>query len=363
MADIVFENITKSFGDTTVVDEMNLTIKDGSFTVIVGPSGCGKSTTLRMIAGLEKQTSGNIFIGGRCVNETAPGKRDIAMVFQNYALYPTMTVRGNIEFGLVNKKVPKAERQALIQDICDIVGLTPFLDKKPQSLSGGQRQRVALARAMVKKPSVFILDEPLSNLDAKLRGQMRTELVQLHQRLGTTFVYVTHDQVEAMSMGDEIVLMDKGVIQQADTPMKVYHQPRNVFTAEFIGTPAMNIFPIEDLASSLSDIPKKTAFVGFRPEYGMLSTEMNADHSITMISELITVEPLGSETIYQFKSGRQSFYVKTFLSPVHTSHRLMVHVPKSRLYFFDVKGERVISGIEQSNVSLDQEMPLVAERA
>lgn len=231
MASITLKNISKRFGDERVIDNLNLHIKDGSFTVFVGPSGCGKSTTLRMIAGLEEQSEGEIWIDDQRIDHLPPGKRNIAMVFQNYALYPSMTVKGNIEFGLKNKKVPKAEREALINDIASIVGLTPYLSKKPQVLSGGQRQRVALARAMVKKPKVFVFDEPLSNLDAKLRGQMRTELIQLHKRLGTTFVYVTHDQTEAMSMGDEIVILHKGLIQQMDKPMTIYHQPANVFAA------------------------------------------------------------------------------------------------------------------------------------
>ena len=190
-----------------MIDNLNLEIKDGSFTVLVGPSGCGKSTTLRMITGLDEPTSGDILIDGHKINDLTPGKRDIAMVFQNYALYPTMTIRENIEFGLENKKVPKEERQRRVKDICEIVGLTEYLDRKPSTLSGGQRQRVALARAMVKQPKVFLMDEPLSNLDAKLRGQMRVELISLHKKLGTTFVYVTHDQVEAMSMADDIVCL------------------------------------------------------------------------------------------------------------------------------------------------------------
>ena len=199
MGAIQLKNVTKKFGDQMVIEDLNLSIEDGSFTVLVGPSGCGKSTTLRMITGLDEPTSGDIYIDGKKINDLTPGKRDIAMVFQNYALYPTMTVRENIEFGLENKKVPKEERKKRVQEICEVVGLTQYLDRKPATLSGGQRQRVALARAMVKQPKVFLMDEPLSNLDAKLRGQMRVELIGLHKKLGTTFVYVTHDQVEAMS--------------------------------------------------------------------------------------------------------------------------------------------------------------------
>ena len=212
MGSIKLEHINKTYGKDVIIPDLNLEIEDGSFTVLVGPSGCGKSPTLRMIAGLETPSSGRIFIDDTDIGVLPPGKRDIAMVFQNYALYPTMTVRQNIEFGLENKKIPKEERRKLVEEISETVGLTPYLDRKPSKLSGGQRQRVALARAMVKKPKVFLMDEPLSNLDAKLRTQMRVELIQMHERLKTTFVYVTHDQVEAMSMGDNIILMDKGII-------------------------------------------------------------------------------------------------------------------------------------------------------
>ena len=214
MSSISLKNVKKAYGDDVVIENLNLEIKDGSFTVLVGPSGCGKSTTLRMITGLETITDGDILIDGKRVNDVAPGKRDISMVFQNYALYPTMTVKDNIEFGLINKKIPKEEREKRIKEVSEIVGLTPYLDRMPANLSGGQRQRVALARAMVKEPKVFMMDEPLSNLDAKLRGAMRVELINMHKRMGTTFVYVTHDQVEAMSMADDIVLMDKGKIIQ-----------------------------------------------------------------------------------------------------------------------------------------------------
>mgnify|MGYP000789448947 CR=1 FL=1 len=240
MSSITLKNIHKAYGKDVIIPDLNFTIEDGSFTVLVGPSGCGKSTTLRMIAGLEKPTSGEIFIDDENVVDVDPGKRGIAMVFQNYALYPTMSVRDNIEFGLKNKKVPKEERNKLIADVSEVVGLTPYLSRKPSELSGGQRQRVALARAMVKNPKVFLMDEPLSNLDAKLRQQMRVELIELHKRLGTTFIYVTHDQVEAMSMGDNIILMDKGIIMQRSTPKEMYHNPQNVYTAQFIGTPPMN---------------------------------------------------------------------------------------------------------------------------
>ena len=268
MAAIEFINVTKQFDKTTVIEGLNLKIEDGKFTVLVGPSGCGKTTLLRMIAGIGPQSSGKVLIDGKDMTDIAPGKRQVAMVFQNYAIYPTMTVRENIEFGLKNNNVGKAERNQLIAEICAVVGLEEFLDRKPSTLSGGQRQRVALARAMVKKPKVFLMDEPLSNLDAKLRVQMRVELIELHKTLGTTFVYVTHDQVEAMSMADTIVLMNKGLIQQEAAPEVIYHDPNNLFTSQFIGTPPMNILNYD----------KEGIRFGFRPERIVMSTGQTAGH-------------------------------------------------------------------------------------
>ena len=346
MAKIELKNISKKFKDDTVIENLNLTIKDGSFTVLVGPSGCGKSTTLRMVAGLEKQSGGEIWIDDKCVNDTPPGLRDVAMVFQNYALYPTMTVRGNIEFGLKNRGVARNEREKLVKDISEIVGLTPHLDKKPQNLSGGQRQRVALARAMVKQPKVFILDEPLSNLDAKLRNQMRTELIQLHKRLGTTFVYVTHDQVEAMSMGDEIVVMNKGVIQQADSPMKLYHDPANLFTAEFIGTPAMNMMNMRDVQGLDIQTAAGIGHVGFRPEQAIINASADTE-GYAIEGSILTRESLGAESIYQIQSRTGVFFVKTFLAPLETADRVKVTIPYDQLYYFGHGGER-LRGIEAS---------------
>jgi len=340
MARILLKGISKTFKDETVIQDLNLEIKDGSFTVLVGPSGCGKSTTLRMVAGLEKQSGGEIWIDDTCVNDTPPGMRDVAMVFQNYALYPTMTVRGNIEFGLKNRGVPRNERDQLVKDISEIVGLAPFLDKKPQSLSGGQRQRVALARAMVKKPKVFILDEPLSNLDAKLRNQMRTELIQLHKRLGTTFVYVTHDQVEAMSMGDEIVVMNKGAIQQADSPMKLYQDPANLFTAQFIGTPAMNIMNLQDMKGLDIRSDRPVGHVGFRPEQGILNPDRPVE-GLVLKGEIVTRESLGAENIYQIRSEAGMFFVKTFLKPLESADTVQVAIPHDQLYYFGKDGGRV----------------------
>jgi len=341
MAEIILKNVSKVFNNEEVIKDLNLKIHDGSFTVLVGPSGCGKSTTLRMIAGLEKQSSGEIWIGDQLVNDTPPGKRNIAMVFQNYALYPTMTVKGNIEFGLINKKVPRHEREELIREISEIVGLTDYLNKKPQQLSGGQRQRVALARAMVKKPKVFILDEPLSNLDAKLRGQMRTELIQLHKRLGTTFVYVTHDQVEAMSMGDEIVILNKGEIQQKANPMTVYHDPNNIFTASFIGTPAMNIIDYRLMKDDLPALNGDVKYVGFRPENILISRTENTDpHSVHLFGEVVTRETLGSETIYTVKTNAGVIHCKSFIEPLDSVRHVRLQIPYEKLYFFNNQGER-----------------------
>lgn len=240
MASVVLKDLTKAFKNVIAVNNINLEIKDKEFLVLVGPSGCGKTTALRMIAGLEEVTSGEIYIGDRLVNDVSPKDRDIAMVFQNYALYPHMTVYDNMAFGLKLRKVPKSEIKKRVQEAAELLGLSDLLDRKPKQISGGQRQRVALGRAIVREPKVFLMDEPLSNLDAKLRVQTRAELIKLHRRLGITTIYVTHDQVEAMTMGDRIVVMKDGVIQQVDTPLNLYNHPVNMFVAGFIGSPAMN---------------------------------------------------------------------------------------------------------------------------
>lgn len=241
MASLSLKGIYKKYpGGVVAVSDFNLEIEDKEFIILVGPSGCGKSTTLRMIAGLEEITEGDLYIGDKRVNEVAPKDRDIAMVFQNYALYPHMTVFDNMAFGLKLRKVPKDEIKRRVEEAARILDITYLLDRKPKALSGGQRQRVALGRAIVREPRVFLLDEPLSNLDAKLRAQMRTEITKLHQRLGTTFIYVTHDQVEAMTMGTRIVVMKDGLIQQVDTPQNLYDRPTNLFVAGFMGSPQMN---------------------------------------------------------------------------------------------------------------------------
>lgn len=243
MAKVVLKNITKRFGKVMVVNDVNLEIADGEFMVFVGPSGCGKTTTLRMIAGLEEITEGEVYIGDQLVNTLPPKDRNIAMVFQNYAIYPHMKVSGNLAFGLKMRKVPSQERDQAVKEAAEILGIQDLLDRKPSQLSGGQRQRVALGRAIVRKPEVFLFDEPLSNLDAKLRVQMRTELKKLHERIRTTAIYVTHDQVEAMTMGDRIMVMDDGEVQQLGGPLDLYNRPANLFVAGFIGSPAMNFIP------------------------------------------------------------------------------------------------------------------------
>ncbi|WP_263289441.1 ABC transporter ATP-binding protein [Tateyamaria pelophila] len=241
MADVVLSNVNKKFGTFSAVENLNLDIQQGEFISLLGPSGCGKTTTLRMLAGLEFPTSGEIRIGDRVVNDVAPGDRDIAMVFQSYALYPHMSVGQNIAYPLKKRRVPKAERGEMVAKTAEMLQLTPLLNRKPKELSGGQQQRVALGRALVRDPKVFLFDEPLSNLDAKLRGYMRAELIELHQRLGRTMVYVTHDQLEAMTMSDRIAVMEGGKLQQFAPPQEVYRAPANRFVASFIGTPGMNI--------------------------------------------------------------------------------------------------------------------------
>ena len=241
MAGVAFHEVTKRFGsDVVAVDSLTLEVEDGEFVILVGPSGCGKTTALRMTAGLEEVTSGEISIGGKLVNDRPPTDRDIAMVFQNYALYPHMTVFDNLAFPLRQKRVKKKEIDSRVRDAARLLAIEPLLGRRPRELSGGQRQRVAIGRALVRRPQAFLMDEPLSNLDAKLRVQMRAELLSLHRRLGITTIYVTHDQTEAMTLGDRVVVLDRGVVQQVDTPERLYRRPRNTFVASFIGSPSMN---------------------------------------------------------------------------------------------------------------------------
>ena len=262
MATVTFDHVTKNYDGTVAVNDLTLTAGDGEFLVLVGPSGCGKTTALRMIAGLEQISDGRLLIGDRVVNNVAPVARDIAMVFQSYALYPHMTVFNNLAFGLRNKKVPRKEIDQRVKNAAEILDLGPLLKRKPKQLSGGQRQRVALGRAIVREPAAFLMDEPLSNLDAKLRVATRAEILKLQDRLEITTIYVTHDQVEAMTMGDRIAVMNLGVLQQVGTPEELYENPANTFVAGFIGSPAMNLVPAQ-----LLDAGGSGRIVGFRPEH------------------------------------------------------------------------------------------------
>ena len=290
MAEVILENVSKSYSKDAApaVDGFSLKIEDGEFLVLVGPSGCGKSTTLRMIAGLETATAGRISIGGRDVTNLPPKDRDIAMVFQNYALYPHMTVAENMAFALKLRRVPKREIERRVSEAAATLGLEPYMKRLPRALSGGQRQRVAVGRAIVRNPSVFLFDEPLSNLDAKMRVEMRAEIVRLHQNLKATMIYVTHDQTEAMTMGSRIVVMDAGRIQQAAPPLEVYSHPANPFVAGFIGTPPMNLFPPGTFNPSST--------TGLRPEHLSLHDPESAPAG-ALPAKVDIVEPLGPETI------------------------------------------------------------------
>ena len=327
MAEVKLSHIKKSYGDVEIVKDFDLDIRDKEFMVFVGPSGCGKSTTLRMIAGLEDITGGDLLIGGRRVNNVSPKDRDIAMVFQNYALYPHMTVYENMAFSLKLRQLAKGEIQKKVGEAARVLQLESLLGRKPKELSGGQRQRVAMGRALVRNPSVFLLDEPLSNLDAKLRVSMRTEIARLHQRLQTTMIYVTHDQTEAMTLGDRIVVMNDGIIQQCGTPMELYQHPVNQFVAGFIGNPPMNFFSVELMenegrlfASSesiLIEVPQQQADIlraagekeivfGIRPEAihdaAMLLSE-NIDIAARGTVEVVAL--LGAETLLHVRCGRE----------------------------------------------------------
>jgi multiple sugar transport system ATP-binding protein len=330
MARVELRNLRKIYpGNIEAVKNANLTVEDREFVVLVGPSGCGKSTTLRMIAGLEEISEGEIHIGDTLVNDVPPKDRDIAMVFQNYALYPHMTVYKNMAFGLMLRKYPKAEIKKRVHEAAEILGITDLLDRRPKALSGGQRQRVAVGRAIVRQPKVFLFDEPLSNLDAKLRVQMRAEISKLHNRLQSTMIYVTHDQVEAMTMGDRIVVMLNGVIQQVDAPLDLYHKPVNKFVAEFIGSPPMNILGGElfgqngdmrfraaagavdlcvpaSMRERLGSYAGKKILCGIRPE-DLSENETQIVHPGTSIEAPIeVVEPMGSEIYLYLNVGGQS---------------------------------------------------------
>ena len=332
MGEVLVQNVTKVYpGNVKAVDNVSLTIKDREFVVLVGPSGCGKSTTLRMVAGLEEISYGTISIGGRVVNDVPPKDRDIAMVFQNYALYPHMTVYDNMAFGLRLRKFKKADIEKRVQEAADILGIKELLARRPKALSGGQRQRVAVGRAIVRKPEAFLFDEPLSNLDAKLRVQMRAEISKLHTRLETTMIYVTHDQTEAMTMGDRIVVMKDGIVQQVDAPIDIYDHPKNMFVAGFIGMPPMNFFegallkeqddlyfnegsfkvklPKEWKDKAAAHVDKPVVF-GARPE-DVGSPKAESSQGMPKIKAKIeVVEPMGSETYLYLDTGKSSFIAR-----------------------------------------------------
>ncbi|MGI9862854.1 sn-glycerol-3-phosphate ABC transporter ATP-binding protein UgpC [Moorella naiadis] len=354
---VKLEGVTKVFGNTTAVAKTYLEIKDGEFLVLVGPSGCGKSTTLRMIAGLEKPTEGEIYIGEQKVTNLEPKDRNIAMVFQNYALYPHMKVFDNMAFGLRLRKVPRQEIEARVKEAAEILGITHLLDRYPKQLSGGQRQRVALGRAIVRHPQVFLMDEPLSNLDAKLRVQMRAELVKLHKRLETTIIYVTHDQTEAMTMGTRIVVLKDGLIQQVGSPKEIYNNPGNIFVAGFIGSPPMNFLKgvIEqengeiqfkaqgftlNLPATKMEVPaNKEVILGIRPEsLAIVDGENKGTQSISL--EVEVVENIGSETIIHTRTqSREEVVIKTsgFERTPEMGTVIKVKANQGNIHLFDVQ--------------------------
>jgi multiple sugar transport system ATP-binding protein len=363
MAQVVLKDLNKKYDEVHAVKDVNLHIRDKEFVVLVGPSGCGKTTTLRMIAGLEEITAGEISIGERIVNDLPPKDRDIAMVFQNYALYPHMSVYDNMAFGLKMRKFPKAEIEKRVREAAEILGIQELLKRKPRQLSGGQRQRVAVGRAIVRHPQVFLFDEPLSNLDAKLRVQMRVELKRLHERLATTAVYVTHDQVEAMTLGDRVVVMKDGWIQQVGEPLELYSRPANRFVAGFIGSPAMNFagVTIADTGGALwaetaglrIKVPPVKAermrsykgqqvTLGIRPEDLHMARGSDAADSI-FNAVVDVVEPLGSEILLDIKAGPN-----VMVARVEPTVRVKVHEPirlalePERLHFFDASTEAAI---------------------
>ena len=366
MAKVILKCVKKIFaGNIVAVDNVSLEIKDKEFVVLVGPSGCGKSTTLRMVAGLEEISEGEVFIGERLVNNVPPKDRDIAMVFQNYALYPHMTVYRNMAFGLQLRKYPKSEIDQRVREAAEILGITSLLERKPKALSGGQRQRVALGRAIVRRPKAFLFDEPLSNLDAKLRVQMRTEIIKLHLRLQATMIYVTHDQVEAMTMGDRIVVMKDGLVQQVADPISLYERPANKFVAGFIGNPPMNFLNgtverrngslyfreggeslkiADEMASKLVSYEGKKVVFGIRPEdiYDKLFVGDAAPES-AMTATVEVVEPMGSEIFLYLSTGTQTFIARVDAhDKAEVNQKLELVFNMSKVHFFDPNTEEVV---------------------
>jgi multiple sugar transport system ATP-binding protein len=362
MSKVELKNISKIFpGDFRAVDNVNITIENEEFVVLVGPSGCGKSTTLRMIAGLEDISSGELYIDGELMNYVQPRDRNIAMVFQNYALYPHMSVYENMAFGLKIKKIPKSDIDERVREAARILDIEQYLDRKPRSLSGGQRQRVAVGRAIVRQPKVFLFDEPLSNLDAKLRVQMRAEIIALHKRLSATIVYVTHDQIEAMTMGNKIVVMKDGIVQQIGAPLHVYHHPINRFVAGFIGSPPMNFLTVplierdgalyigkirvaDEHASVLRPFAGKELIVGIRPEDFNCAKD---GHEGEISGAVAMAEPLGGETnLHIDAEGSDVRFVATLDSDDQSAFRIgdrvSLNVKNNRLKYFDKETEKAL---------------------
>jgi len=379
MARVVLENLCKNFAgakgeEVCALKNASLVVEDKEFLVLVGPSGCGKSTTLRLIAGLEEISRGAVSIDGQVVNDVPPKDRDVAMVFQNYALYPHMTVFENMAFGLKLRKFPKAEIHQRVREAAEILELVPCLDRLPRALSGGQRQRVAVGRAIVRKPKVFLFDEPLSNLDAQMRVQMRAEISRLHARLGATMVYVTHDQVEAMTMGDRIVVMNEGAIQQVADPIQLYHHPANLFVAGFIGSPPMNFFNgticvdgnsllfaeqnsaspsvsgnfslrvAEAHAGKLAAYAGQPVVLGLRPENIALTTPIAQPPTENRVTATVeVVEPMGSETYLYLTTGAHSFVARLAAAEkAEVSHKLEFRFDLTKAHFFDPATEQAI---------------------
>jgi multiple sugar transport system ATP-binding protein len=363
MATVTFEHVYKRYGEEVVaVNDLNLEIGDGEFICLVGPSGCGKTTALRCVAGLEEITEGTLRIGDRVVNQVAPKDRDIAMVFQSYALYPHMSVYDNLAFGLKLRKMKKDEIERRVKEAAEILGLERFLERKPKALSGGQRQRVALGRAIVREPSVFLMDEPLSNLDAKLRVQTRAEIARLHQRLGTTTIYVTHDQVEAMTMGDRIAVMRDGLLNQIGTPQELYDHPVNVFVAGFIGSPSMNFATTKsegkdlilgghkleltgDQARAADSRPDGTqVLVGFRPEHIELANGQGSS-AVRFPATVDVVEYLGNEELIHAQTeGNEIVALIPSDNKVSVGDNVTFAVPMDKLHIFDPESEKALAG-------------------
>jgi len=358
MASVTYEHATKRFGTVTAVSDLSIEVPDKEFLVLVGPSGCGKSTALRMLAGLEEITEGNIYIGDRLVNDVAPKDRDIAMVFQSYALYPHMSVYDNMAFGLKLRKTPKQDIARRVQEAAEILGIEQLLDRKPKALSGGQRQRVALGRAIVREPAVFLMDEPLSNLDAKLRVQTRAEISKLHQRLQTTVIYVTHDQVEAMTMGSRIAVLKDGILQQCDAPQVLYEKPANVFVAGFIGSPAMNFFDAKLIGSNeemyaetdtfkVRVPPEKAAqvrqYLGQRVVFGIRPEDIadrryrpDVSDDVCFPVKVDVVELMGSEYYLYLLTDDRSFVGRVeYRTVIHPGDEMEIALSMDHMHLFD----------------------------